>query len=67
MVYASDSCALAALEYMVHLAELPKGLVLLDIEIPDTLKIEVAGWIPPDSRVSQQMGDEWLAAAETPC
>jgi len=66
MVYTASSSALAVLEYLVHLDELPEGLILTYIEIPDTLEMEEVEWVPADSHASQQMGDEWLASLSSP-
>ena len=60
VVYTASCGALAVLEYMVHMKQLPKDMVLLLIEIPDTLKIQEVQWTPADLQVFRHIGDEWL-------
>jgi RES domain-containing protein len=55
MVYTSSCGALAVLEYMAHMSRLPRDMVLLLIEIPDTLQIEQTEWAPADAVASQRL------------
>jgi len=48
VVYTASCGALAVVEYLAHLTILPKGLMLMLIEIPDTLEIEKVRSIPAD-------------------
>lgn len=66
LVYTASSSALAVLEYLVHLEELPQDLILSFVDIPDSLEIEEVEWVPADPHASQQMGDEWLASLSSP-
>lgn len=76
LVYASETRALAALEYLVHIdvEEVPDDLVLLSIDVPDQLAVErIAahdlrqGWnrvaLSPEWR---SMGDSWEKSGTTP-
>jgi RES domain-containing protein len=40
-------------------------MVLLKIEIPDTLKITESSWAPADVTATRQMGDEWLDSMDS--
>ena len=64
-VYTASCGALAALEYMVHLTRLPANMLLLRIEVPDTLERETIDSLPADPKVFRQLGDEWLHANKT--
>ena len=65
-VVRTASCgALAILEYLAHVSELPKNMILLFIEIPDTLQIEIGNWTPGDPLAFRQIGDEWIRSAST--
>ncbi len=64
-VYAASCGALAALEYMVHMTALPANMLLLRIEIPDTLEMESIDSLPADPKAFRQLGDEWLEAGKT--
>ena len=76
VVYASETLALAALEYLVHVdpADVPADLVALTLDIPDDLATEVvaaadlpAGWErEPESGACQAIGDRWLREGRTP-
>ena len=66
MAYTASCGALAVVEYLVHLKTLPKSLVLMQIEIPDTLKVDRVTDAPVDVATSRQIGDEWLAAKSSP-
>jgi RES domain-containing protein len=63
-VYSASCGALACLEYLVHVGtDFPTGMILVLIDIPDTLHIErTAGWAPADVSASRRIGDEWLDA-----
>jgi RES domain-containing protein len=65
VVYAASCAALASLEYLVHVRQLPKDMVLLLIEIPDTLKLTTTTWVPADPAAVRQIGDEWLESRES--
>ena len=60
VVYTSSCGALAALEYMVHMTKLPANMLLIRIEVPDTLSIEEIDSLPADEKAFRQLGDEWL-------
>lgn len=69
IVYASSCGALAALEYLVHAKEtpddIPEDLLLRTIDVPDTLRIEHAKWMP-DIRTSRRFGDLWVKNKRSP-
>jgi RES domain-containing protein len=50
---------------MAHLSKLPTNMILLFIEIPDTLQIEIGSWTPGDLLAFRQIGDEWIKSAST--
>jgi hypothetical protein len=58
MGYASSRGALAVVEYLAHVSSLPNGLILMLIEIPDTLQIERVHSIPADPSAFTRIGDE---------
>lgn len=76
MVYTSGSRSLALLEICVHLNlhdELPTDRQLVEIDIPNTLRIDFCdskdmpkGWdsVPPDT-ISQRLGDEFIRKGKT--
>lgn len=66
MAYTASCAALAVVEYLAHLSTLPSGLMLMLIEIPDTLKIERVQSIPSDPAAFTQIGDEWLDSKAAP-
>ena len=45
----------AVVEYLAHLAMLPSGLLLMTVEIPDTLKIERVHSVPADPAAFTQL------------
>ena len=73
VVYTSGSVALAALELLVHLspADAPRDLVLVTVEIPDSVSREQVGapglprnWAQsPEHPTCRARGQAWLAAA----
>ena len=65
MAYTASCGALAILEYMAHLSTLPRDMLLLVIEIPDTLEIDETNSTPGDPLVFRQIGDEWIKARKT--
>lgn len=65
VVYTASCGALAALEYMVHMTALPLNMMMLRVEVPDTLKIEEVDSLPADPKALRQIGDEWLDNNET--
>ena len=66
VVYTSSCGALAALEYRVHMSTFPKNLLLIRIEIPDTLAVEEIPSVPANPKTFLQIGDEWLEHSGTP-
>ncbi len=66
MAYTASCAALAVVEYLAHLSTLPGGLMLMLIEIPDTLMIERVHSIPADPEAFTQIGNEWLDSKATP-
>ena len=60
VVYTASCGALAALEYMVHMTNLPANMLLTRIEVPDTLDVEDVPSVPADPEAMRQIGDEWL-------
>lgn len=62
VVYTASCGALASLEYLVHVGtHFPSGMLLVLLEIPDTLRIEsTAGWAPADILASRRIGDDWI-------
>ncbi|SRR5712691_2211154 len=65
VTYLASCGALAILEYLVHLKTLPKDMVLMFVEIPDTLEIQKTEWLPADSKAIRQIGDEWIVSKST--
>jgi RES domain-containing protein len=65
MAYTAACGALAVVEYLAHLSMLPSGLMLMLIEIPDTLKIERVHSVPADPAAFTQIGDDWLDSRAT--
>jgi RES domain-containing protein len=66
VIYTASCTALAVLEGLVHMKTLPKNLLLLRIEIPGTIRIEAVPQPVTEIKLSQQLGDEWLNANESP-
>ena len=66
VVYTSSCGALAALEYMVHIIKLPVNMLLMRIDVPDTLPMEEVSSLPADEKAFRQLGDEWLEHNGTP-
>lgn len=60
VVYTASCAALAVLEYRAHMRELPVGMLLNWIEVPDTLEGENIDSLPADVDVFRKLGDEWL-------
>ena len=66
IVYTASCGALAVLEYRVSVNKtMPKDLLLLLIEVPNTLEIESSTWHPSDVTTSRRIGDEWLKSKST--
>ena len=65
VVYTSDCNALAILEYRVHMSTFPKNMLLLAIDLADTLKKERVSSIPNSPAEMQQIGDEWINSGST--
>ncbi len=40
-------------------------MVLMLVEIPDTLEIQKTEWLPADSNAIRQIGDEWIVSKST--
>jgi RES domain-containing protein len=66
VVYTASCTALAILEALGHMSQFPRNLLLLTIEIPATLKCEEILHLPAETNASQQLGDEWLVAGQSP-
>ena len=65
MVYTASCGALATVEYLAHLSFLPSSLMMMYIDIPDTLKIEKVKSVPADPAAFLQIGNEWLDSKST--
>jgi RES domain-containing protein len=65
VVYAASCGALAALEYLVHAKELPVGMLIKWIEVPDTLPFEKIDSVPSDNKAFRRLGDDWLDQMST--
>jgi len=65
VVYTASCGALAALEYMVHMTNLPTNMLLVRVDVPDTLTVEEVPSLPADPKAMLQIGDEWLEHNET--
>ena len=65
MVYTASCGALATVEYLAHLTFLPSSLMMMYIDIPDTLKIEKVKSVPADPAAFLQIGNEWLDSKST--
>jgi RES domain-containing protein len=75
IVYASATLSLAALEVLVHTSReaVPLDLVVVEIEIPESVDIErvplsklPSRWNAyPAPAITQQMGTDWVAANRT--
>jgi len=65
IVYTASCGALAALEYRVNARELPVNMLLLRVEVPDSLGIETVDCLPADDKLFRQLGDEWLESQQT--
>lgn len=64
IVYASSCNALAVLEYRVNVKSDPRDLRIYTIEVPDSLQVEEAAWMP-DLRTAQRFGDTWIESRRT--
>jgi RES domain-containing protein len=65
VAYTASCGALAAVEYLAHLATLPKGLMMVLVEIPDTLQVERVASVPADPAAFVHIGDDWLDSRST--
>ncbi|MFN0104019.1 MAG: RES family NAD+ phosphorylase [Bryobacteraceae bacterium] len=65
VVYTSSCGALAVLEYRVHTSVDPADLLLYRLELPESLTVERAGWMP-DLATSRKFGDVWAASMRSP-
>jgi RES domain-containing protein len=66
VAYTSSCAALAVVEYLAHLSVLPADLMLMKIEIPNTLKIERVRAIPADPTTFRRIGDAWIDSNDAP-
>ena len=72
-IYAASTFALAVLEVLAHaqVGELPPGLRVVEIEIPETVAVEtldrgaLARWDSADYAAARAFGDAWLAEGRT--
>lgn len=65
MAYTASCGALAVLEYLAHVKGLPSGLMMMLIEVPDTLEIERVRAVPADPAAFLRIGDEWVDSRST--
>jgi RES domain-containing protein len=65
VAYAASCGALTVVEYLAHMETLPANLILMLIEIPDTLEVERVYTSPVDLAASRQIGDAWLNGKST--
>jgi RES domain-containing protein len=65
VVYVSSCSALAILEARVHLSTFPKNMLLILIDVVDSLKIERVTYIPNGLTEMRQIGDEWIHHGST--
>lgn len=65
VVYTSSCGALAILKYRVHTNIDPGDLLLYSIELPDSLNVEKASWMP-DLDTARRYGDLWVNNKRTP-
>ena len=66
VVYTASCTALALLEYVAHTEDLPDGMLLKWIDVPDTLPMETVHSLPADPLAFRQLGDEWLKHLSAP-
>lgn len=68
LIYAAETFAGAVLEILAHsnLGRIPKTHALIEITIPETVRIEkiemadLRGWDAQDQIASRRFGDQWL-------
>jgi RES domain-containing protein len=65
VVYTSSCSALAVLEYRVHTSVDPADLLLYRLELPESLLVETAAWMP-DIATSRKFGDVWANSMRSP-
>ena len=65
VAYSASCSALAVVEYLAHLGSLPLGLMMMLIEVPDTLPIERVAFVPADPAAFIRIGDDWLDSNST--
>jgi RES domain-containing protein len=73
VIYASETYAAALLEILVHanLSQPPKNHRVVQIDIPEEVKIEtvaieqIDGWDAADMIASRAFGDEWIKSKRT--
>jgi RES domain-containing protein len=65
VVYSSSCGALAVLEYRVHTNIDPGDLLLVRMEVPDSLTIERAAWMP-EINTARHFGDLWANSKRAP-
>ncbi len=69
LLYTADACALAVMEFVVHLETPPPAtLVAVALDVPDSLAADTLtlaelpdDWRRPDSVACRRAGDAWLA------
>jgi RES domain-containing protein len=65
VVYTASCSALAILEYRVHLSTFPRNMLLILIDVSDSLQIERVRYIPNGVAEMRQIGDEWVRNSST--
>jgi RES domain-containing protein len=45
---------------MVHMTNLPANMLLVRIEVPETVEMEKVDFLPADPKAFRQIGDEWI-------
>lgn len=73
VIYAAETYASALLEVLVHanLSEPPKNHRVIQINIPEEIKVEtvgaeqIEGWDHPDMIASRAFGDRWIESKRT--
>jgi RES domain-containing protein len=68
IVYATEHSALAMLKVRVHMdleSRFLSKFVMMRINLPDGLRIEMIDAEPSEETITRALGDEWLAAARS--
>lgn len=66
VVFTASCAALAILEYLAHAEDLPDGMLLKWIEVPDTLPLETIDSLPADPVAFRRLGNDWLKHRSAP-